>query len=101
MVHASKSGVAHFVAEDEEEGISLIRKIISYLPQNNMEDPPVLACDDPIDRLEDALNYIIPDNPNKPYDVKDIIESLVDDAEFLEVHRYYAPNIVVGFARFT
>jgi len=100
MVHASKSGVAHFVAEDEEEGISLIRKIISYLPQNNMEDPPVLACDDPIDRLEDALNYIIPDNPNKPYDVKDIIESLVDDAEFLEVHRYYAPNIVVGFARF-
>ncbi|PLW94838.1 MAG: methylmalonyl-CoA carboxyltransferase [Marinilabiliales bacterium] len=100
MVHASKSGVAHFVADDEREGIQLIRKIMSYLPQNNMEDPPVIACDDPIDRLEDALNYFIPDNPNKPYDVKDVIESLVDHAEFLEVHRHYAPNIVVGFARF-
>ena len=100
MVHASKSGVAHFLAEDEQEGIQLIRKIISYLPQNNLEDPPLMACDDPIDRLEDALNYFIPDNPNKPYDVKDIIESLVDHAEFLEVHRNFAPNIVVGFARF-
>ncbi|GAB1419823.1 acyl-CoA carboxylase subunit beta [Bacteroidales bacterium] len=100
MVHASKSGVSHFVAEDEQEGIQLIRKIISYLPQNNLEDPPLTVCSDPINRLEDSLNYIIPDNPNKPYDVKDVIHAIVDINEFLEIQRYYAPNIVTGFARF-
>jgi methylmalonyl-CoA decarboxylase subunit alpha len=100
MVHGSKSGVAHFVADNEQEGIQLIRKLLSYLPQNNLEDPPVLPCDDPIDRLDDALNMIIPENPNKPYDVKDIIYSVVDYNEFLEVQRNYAPNIVTGFARF-
>ncbi len=99
-VHGSKSGVTHFVAEDEQEGILLIRKLLSYLPQNNLEEAPLVACDDPIDRLEDALNEIIPDNPNKPYDVKDIIHSIVDNNEFMEVHRYYAPNIIIGFARF-
>ncbi len=100
MVHGSKSGVTHFVAEDEQEGISLIRKMLSYLPQNNLEEAPLAHCDDPIDRLEDSLNDIIPDNPNKPYDVKDVIHGIVDYGEFLEVHRYYAPNIVIGFARF-
>jgi len=100
MVHGSKSGVNHFVAEDEQEGISLIRKILSYLPQNNLEDPPLAPCDDPIDRLDDALNEIVPENPNKPYDVKDIIYSLVDYGEFLEVQRHFAPNIVIGFAKF-
>jgi acetyl-CoA carboxylase carboxyltransferase component len=99
-VHGSKSGVTHFVAEDEEEGILLIRKMLSYMPQNNLEDAPLAACDDPIDRLEDSLNTVIPDNPNKPYDVKDVIHSIVDYNEFLEVHRNYAQNIVVGFARF-
>ncbi len=99
-VHGSKSGVTHFVAEDEEEGILLIRKMLSYMPQNNLEDAPMAACDDPIDRLEDSLNSVIPDNPNKPYDVKDVIHSIVDYNEFLEVHRNYAQNIVVGFARF-
>lgn len=99
-VHGSKSGVTHFVAEDEQEGISLIRKLLSYLPQNNLEDAPLLPCDDPIDRLEDSLNSVIPDNPNKPYDVKDVIHSIVDHNEFLEVHRNYAQNIVIGFARF-
>ena len=99
-VHASKSGVAHFVSENEEEGIMLIRKLLSYLPQNNLEEPPAIPCDDPIDRLEDALNEIIPENPNKPYDIIDIIESIVDHSEFLEVHRQYAPNIITGFARF-
>ncbi len=98
-VHASKSGVAHFVAENEEEGIMIIRKLISYLPANNMEDPPFVVSDDPIDRLDDALNYIIPENPNKPYDVKDVISAMVDNGEYLEVHRNYAPNMVVGFAR--
>ncbi len=99
-VHTSKSGVAHFAAENEEEGILLIRKLLSYLPQNNMEDPPKTVCVDPIDRLEDALNEIIPDNPNKPYDVKDVIFSIVDSGEFLEVQRNYAPNIVIGYAKF-
>ncbi|MCU7495739.1 MAG: acyl-CoA carboxylase subunit beta [Ignavibacteria bacterium] len=99
-VHGSKSGVAHFVADDEQEGILLIRKILSYLPQNNLEDPPVSPCDDPIDRLDDALNSIVPDNPNKPYDIKDVIHSIVDYNEFVEVHRHYAPNIIIGFARF-
>lgn len=99
-VHATKSGVNHFVAENEEEGLLLIRKILSYFPQNNMEDPPIYSCTDPIDRLEDRLNYIIPDNPNKPYDVKDVIHAIVDDDEFLEVQRNYAQNIVTGYAKF-
>ena len=99
-VHASKSGVAHFVAEDENEGILLIRKLLSYLPQNNLEEPPLSPCDDPIDRLDDSLNEIIPENPNKPYDVKDVIHSISDYNEFLEVQRQYAPNIITGFAKF-
>lgn len=99
-VHASKSGVAHFVSENEEEGIMLIRKLLSFLPQNNLEDPPIAPCDDPIDRLDDALNEIIPENTNKPYDVKEVIESIVDYGEFLEVQRDYAANIVTCFARF-
>ncbi|MEW6196892.1 MAG: acyl-CoA carboxylase subunit beta [Bacteroidota bacterium] len=100
MVHGSKSGVTHFVAEDEQEGILLIRKLLSYMPQNNLEDPPLAVCDDPIDRLEDSLNEIIPESPNKPYDVKDVIHAVTDYHEFVEVQRHYAPNIVTGFARF-
>ena len=100
MVHASKSGVTHFVADTEQEGLMLIRKLLSYLPSNNLEDPPLAVCIDPIDRLEETLNQIIPDNPNKPYDVKDVIHAIVDNNEFMEVHRHYAPNLVVGFARF-
>ncbi len=100
MVHGTKSGVAHFVADDEKEGISLIRKLLSFLPQNNLEDPPIALTADPIDRLEDSLNYFIPENPNKPYDMKDVIHAIVDTAEFLEIQRLYAPNIITGFARF-
>jgi acetyl-CoA carboxylase carboxyltransferase component len=99
-IHASKSGVSHFLLEDEEEGLMMIRKLLSYLPQNNLEEPPVSECNDPIDRLDDALNEIIPENPNQPYDIKDVIYSLIDNSEFLEVHRNYAKNIVVGFAKF-
>jgi methylmalonyl-CoA decarboxylase subunit alpha len=99
-VHGSKSGVSHFIAEDEQEGMQLIRKLLSYLPQNNLEDPPISACDDPIDRLEDSLNYFIPDNPNKPYDVKDVIYAIADNGEFMEIHRHFAPNIVIGYAKF-
>jgi len=100
MVHGSKSGVSHFVAEDEQEGILLLRKILSYLPQNNLEDPPLVPCIDPIDRLEESLNEIVPENPNKPYDIKDVIHLIADNNEFLEVARHFAPNIVIGFARF-
>ena len=100
MVHASKSGVTHFVVDTEQEGLLLIRKLISYIPSNNLEEAPLSPCSDPIDRLEDSLNYIIPENPNKPYNVLDVIHSIVDDGEFLEIHRNYAANIVVGFARF-
>ncbi len=100
MVHATKSGVTHFVAENEDEGLLLVRKLLSYLPSNNLEEPPAVVCDDPIDRLDDELNEIVPENPNKPYNVKDIIHSIADNGEFLEVHRHYAQNIVIGFARF-
>lgn len=99
-VHARKSGVTHFKLVDEKEGAMLIRKLISYMPQNNLEEPPLYPTNDPIDRLEDSLNSIIPDNPNHPYDMKDIIHSIADNGEFLEVHRHYARNIIVGFARF-
>jgi len=99
-VHATKSGVAHFRADDENEGIMIIRKLLEYLPQNNLEDPPVTECNDPIDRKDEMLNAIIPDNPNTPYDVKDVIYSIVDDSEFLEFHRHFAKNIVVGYAKF-
>ncbi len=100
MIHGAKSGVTHFVADSEEEGILLIRKLLSYLPQNNLEDPPILPCDDPIDRLDDILNSLIPEATNKPYDVKEVIHTVVDYHEFLEIQRHYAPNIVTGFARF-
>lgn len=99
-VHSTKSGVAQFVAEDEEEGLLLIRKLLSYLPQNNLEDPPISDCKDPIDRLEDELNTIIPENSNQPYNIKDVIYKIVDNEEFLEVHANYARNIVVGFSKF-
>lgn len=99
-VHGKKSGVAHFITEDENEGILLIRKLLSYLPQNNLEDPIVTECNDPIDRKEDLLNEIIPVNPNQPYDVTDVIYSIVDNGEFLNVQRNYAQNIITGFAKF-
>ena len=99
-VHASKSGVTHFACEDGEEALSLIRKLISYIPQNNMEETPLAACTDPIDRLEDKLNNIVPDNPKKSYDMYEVIGAIIDNGEFLEVQRDYARNIITGFARF-
>lgn len=99
-VHSTKSGISHFMVETEEEGILLIRKMISYLPSNNLEEPPIFENSDPIDRLEDHLNDIIPENPNKPYDIKEIIHSITDEKEFLEIQRNYAKNIVIGFGRF-
>ena len=99
-VHASKSGVAHFAVDSEEEGLQVIKDLLSYIPQNNLEEPPYVENNDPIDRLEDSLNEIIPDDPNKPYDVYEVIGAIVDEGKFLEVHKEYAKNIVVGFVRF-
>ncbi len=97
--HATKSGVAHFLEENEIECLKNIRRLLGYLPQNNAEDPPVKPTEDPASRTEESLNHIVPDNPNKPYDIKDIIVKVVDDGEFMEVHADYAQNLVVGFAR--
>ena len=99
-MHSSKSGVSHFRVDNEEAGIAKIRDLISYLPQNNLEEAPMIECNDPIDRLDDALNSIVPDNPNMPYDMKNVIHAIADNGEFLEVHEGYARNIIVGFARF-
>ena len=99
-VHSTKSGVTHFTASTEEEGLALIRKLLSYMPQNNMEEAPYVECTDPIDRMEDSLNEIIPDNPNKAYDMYEVISAIVDNGEFLEVQKNYATNIIIGFARF-
>jgi acetyl-CoA carboxylase carboxyltransferase component len=98
-VHASTSGVCHYVAENEAECLQKIRAVLSYLPQNNMEDPPYAAPSDDAERTEDALDALIPDDPSKPYDIRDAIRLIVDNGDFLEIHEQYARNIVVGFAR--
>jgi acetyl-CoA carboxylase carboxyltransferase component len=99
-VHSTKSGVTHFTASTEEEGIALIKKLLSYIPQNNMEKTPVVECTDPIDRKEDFLNEILPDNPNHPYNMYEVIAGIVDNGEFLEIQPKFAKNIIIGFARF-
>ncbi len=99
MTHGSKSGVAHFVAQNEYKCMDQIKKIISYIPQNNSQEPPKIKSDDDPNRLDNNLINIIPENPLQPYDMKEIIVSIVDNREFLEVHELFAPNIVVGYAR--
>ena len=96
-VHASKSGVAHFTAANDVEAIEILKKLLTYIPSNNMEDPPFISTDDPIDREDENLQYIVPANPNQPYDIKEVITTVADNGEFLEVHKDYAQNIVVGF----
>ncbi len=99
MTHAAKSGVAHFAAADEKAALATIRKLLSYLPDNNLGAPPVIRNGDPADRRDPELAALIPEQPNKPYDIKDVIERVVDRDSFFEVHEEYAKNIVVGFAR--
>jgi propionyl-CoA carboxylase beta chain len=99
MTHASKSGVAHFAAADDRDALQVVRELLSFMPSNNMEDPPRRETDDPPDRADESLNSVVPDNPNLPYDIKKVIEAVVDDGGFLEVHEHFARNIVVGFAR--
>jgi acetyl-CoA carboxylase carboxyltransferase component len=99
MVHNSTSGVAHFSCPSEPDCIRMIRQLMSFIPSNNLEDPPRVVPIDTPTRAEEALNTIIPDNPNKPYDMKAVIKDIVDDGDFFEVQEYFAKNIIVGFAR--
>ncbi len=100
MTHNTRSGVAHFAAENEKDCIEQIRYLLSFLPSNNMEDAPIVDTDDDPDRQEESLNTVVPDNPNAPYDMKDVIRAIVDNGEFYEVHQHFATNIITCFARF-
>ena len=99
ITHASKSGVAHFTGSDEEQTLMMVRELMSFIPSNNMEEPPYKISTDPENRIDTSLNQVVPVDPNKPYDIKDIIHKIIDDEHFLEVQPHYAANIVVGFAR--
>jgi propionyl-CoA carboxylase beta chain len=99
MAHNAKSGVAHFQVADDRECLALIRDLLGFLPSNNLDDPPRRETDDPIDREDAALDRLIPEQPNQPYDMHDLLLAVIDDGLFVEVHRHYARNIVVGFAR--
>ncbi|MCA1758248.1 MAG: acyl-CoA carboxylase subunit beta [Bacteroidales bacterium] len=100
FTHNSKSGVAHFNGKDEDQTIMMIRELLSFLPSNNLEDPPIKTTIDPSDRVEESLQDIVPADPNKPYDMHEIIQKVIDNNHFLEVQAQYAQNIIVGFARF-
>ncbi|PYM13709.1 MAG: methylmalonyl-CoA carboxyltransferase [Candidatus Rokuibacteriota bacterium] len=97
--HASTSGVAHFAADSEEECLAVIRELMTFLPQNNAEDPPIRPTSDPVDRRDESLQSIVPDQPGKPYDIKDIVKAVADERYFFEVQADFAPNLVIGFAR--
>jgi propionyl-CoA carboxylase beta chain len=100
MTHNAKSGVAHFIARDDSECLAMVRELFSYLPPNNLEDPPRRASSDPADREHPGLNTMVPEDPRMPYNMKDVIHAVADDGEFFEVHEHFALNLVVGFARF-
>jgi propionyl-CoA carboxylase beta chain len=97
--HSATSGVAHFAADSEEECLALVRELLTYLPSNNVDDPPRRATSDPVDRRDESLQTIVPEQPNRPYDMKAVVRTVLDDHDFLEVHAAFAPNIIVGFGR--
>jgi propionyl-CoA carboxylase beta chain len=97
--HSVKSGVAHFAVPGDREAIALIRELLAFLPSNNLDDAPRLATADPIDREDETLDALVPESPNQPYDMHELVQSIADDGHFLEVHQHYAPNILVGFVR--
>jgi len=99
MTHNAKSGVAHFAVRDDADCIRHIRRLLSFVPSNNQEEPPRRACTDPPDRRDAALATLVPESPDKPYDMKDLVRKVVDDGDFFEVHEHFAPNLIVGFAR--
>ena len=100
MTHNAKSGAAHFAVPTDKDCLALLRTLLGYLPSNNLDDPPRVETADPVDREDPQLDTLVPESPNQPYDMLDLIRAVGDDGEFLEVHRHFAPNIVVGFARF-
>mgnify|MGYP000919717375 CR=1 FL=1 len=100
MTHNQVSGVAHFMSKDEKECIEEIKRLLSFLPSNNQEAPLTFECNDDLNRVEEKLNEIVPDNPNRGYDMRDVIKLIVDNGDFMEVQPYYAQNIVIGYARF-
>ncbi|HKQ52661.1 MAG TPA: acyl-CoA carboxylase subunit beta [Pyrinomonadaceae bacterium] len=99
MTHNSVSGVAHFVADSDEHALRTVRELLSFIPSNNLEDPPQGPLTDPPDRVEEKLNSLVPESSNQPYDIREVIHSVVDEGYFFEVHQHFAQNIVVGFAR--
>ena len=99
MTHNRVSGVAHFVADSDEHALRMVRELLSFIPSNNVDDPPQSVTTDPAERIEPKLNSIVPESSNQPYDIREIIHAVVDEAYFFEVHQHYAPNIVIGFAR--
>lgn len=99
MTHNTRSGVAHFAADSDEHALRLTRELLSFIPSNNIDDPPFVATDDPNDRADEALNAMVPESASQPYDIRDIIHNVMDENYFFEVQEHYAPNIVVGFAR--
>jgi len=99
-VHSTKSGVTHLTAPTEEEGIAMIRKLLSFMPQNNLEEPPFVECYDHIDRLDDYLNELIPNSATQAYDISEVITTIVDNNDFFEIQPHFAKNIIIGFARF-
>ena len=99
MTHNSKSGVAHFAADSDEHALRITRELLSFLPSNNMDDPPFVPTADPVTRSDEKLNLMVPESPSQPYDIRDIIHNVVDDEYFFEVQEHYAQNIVIGFAR--
>ena len=99
MTHNEKSGVAHFAVDDDRACLALIRELLGYLPSNNLDDPPRVESDDPVDREDAELDTLVPESPNQPYDIMDVVRRVVDDGTCLEVHAHFARNLVVGFAR--
>ena len=99
VTHSTKSGVADRAFENDVEAMLMVRAIVSYLPANNREKPPIVPTDDPVDRIDRSLDTLVPDNPNKPYDIKELIYKVVDEGTFFELSPDYAKNIVIGFGR--
>jgi propionyl-CoA carboxylase beta chain len=99
MTHNAKSGVAHFAADSDEHCLRLTRELLSFIPSNNLENPPFVPTNDPSERIEEKLNSIVPQSSNQPYDIREIINSVVDEGYFFEVQEHFAQNIVIGFAR--
>jgi len=99
MTHNARSGVAHLAADDEAQCLQMIRRMLSFMPSNNLEEPPRVECTDPIDRMDESLNGIVPQDPNKPYDMRDVVTRVVDDGDFFELMPYWGGNLIIGFAR--